>query len=632
VTWEPTDEQRRIIDHDPDGCARVLAGPGTGKSATVIQLLLRLAEHGGSKSRLLTFTRAATNELKEKVAQHAEVLDPPSTVHSFAISTLIANPDVTTLPRPIRIADDWEWQNLIREHFKDLLGCGVRIVDRARSEMASAWMSLDEDEDPDLPEEVRNRFAGEWEQHRLKFGYSLLSELPFRLLNALEDHADLQVGDFSFLVVDEYQDLNQCDLSLLKQLTYRGVSLMGVGDDDQSIYSFRRAHPTGIRRFLADDYPGASDYSLSISQRCATSVLEWARSVIEGLPGRGARPRLTPAPHCLPGEARYLQFRSGPREIAGVTRLVEWLIQSKGVAPEDIAVLYRGDNNRTWSGPLGEGLTGRGIPVIRPGEIDEILGESSNRRLLALARVAAHRADSLAWWTLLDQTSGIGNVVRDHFYDRACEERTTFAAQLLADHAAGYPSLAAGARARVSAVVTNALELLEDIQTEGADLGAAGWGTWLAGKADGLGGCEVRFKDLLIELDGFTDRGEGLGRFLGQLQRIGKDLRSGRAAGSVRLMTMGASKGLTVRAAIVVGVEDGIIPHPEADEAEERRLLYVAMTRSTEFLYVTWASNRTGPTARTGRPNVGRGRDRCRFLIHGSVRSEDGDTYVESLS
>lgn len=215
TTWPPTDEQQRIIDHDPSRHARILAGPGTGKSATVIRLMLRLGDEG-KRGRLLTFTRAATNELRQKVSEHPELLDAPSTVHSFAISTLIANPGAPGLPEPIRAADDWEWKELVRVHLANLIDSTVKLVDRASAEMSSNWESLEEFEAPNLPEDVRNRFAGAWEQHRRIFGYSLLSELPFRLLRALQDHDDLDFGRWDVLVVDEYQDLNQWGAALLE--------------------------------------------------------------------------------------------------------------------------------------------------------------------------------------------------------------------------------------------------------------------------------------------------------------------------------------------------------------------------------------------------------------------------------
>lgn len=630
MPWTPTEQQQAMIDHDIARHGRVLAGPGTGKSATAIRLLLRLGA-AGIRGRLLTFTRAATNELKEKVSEHPEELPIPSTVHSFAIATLLANPGTSELPEPIRLADDWEWEELIREHLKELIGCDVRLVDRARAEMASNWESLEPTEDPDLPQEVRNRFAGVWEHHRRIFGYSLLAELPFRLLRALEDHPNLNLGDWTVLVVDEYQDLNQCDLSMLRRITERGRQLLAAGDDDQSIYSFRRAHPIGIRRFLTDDYPGAADYPLSISQRCGISILNWARHVIEGLPDRPPRPPLTPGPGCVEGEARYLRFDSWVQEADGAARLAKWLIESEGIEPEDIAIMSRTNRYRSWSAPLAERLLARGVPVVNTDEVDAMLAEDANRRLLALARLVVNVQDSLAWWTLLQLTSGIGPAIRDHFYANAETNQRRFAAQLLAEHEGNYPELSNAQRQRVGDVVRPALALVNEVDIANADLGDAGWGAWLAERAGNFGGCEDRFAQLLREIDAVVDRSEGLGRFLGQVQPVGNDLRSGRSAGAVRLMTMAASKGLTVRAAIVVGVEEGVVPLAERDPGEERRLLYVAMTRSTEFLYLTWSGQRIGPTARTGAPRVGRGRNRSPFLTHGPVPSVSGPAYLQAV-
>jgi DNA helicase-2/ATP-dependent DNA helicase PcrA len=630
MPWTPTDEQQAVIDHPSGQHGRLLAGPGTGKSATVIRLLLRLGEDG-VRGRLLTFTRAATNELKEKVAEHPEELSSPSTIHSFAIATLLSNPGASGLPEPIRLADDWEWRELIREHLSDLMGCGVGLVDRARAEMASNWESLEPIEDPDLPDEIRNRFAGIWEHHRTIFGYSLLAELPFRLLRALQDHPELQLGDWHLLVVDEYQDLNQCDLSMLQELTHRGRHLVAAGDDDQSIYSFRRAHPVGIRRFVAEDYPDAADYSLSISQRCATSILTWARHVIEGLPGRPSRPALTPGPHCPPGEARYLQFDNWNQEADGAARLAKWLIDAQGISPEDIAIMFRTNRYDRWSGPLADRLAAHEIPVVDTGEVDEMLDEPTNRRLLAVARLVVNVEDSLAWWTLLHLTVGIGASIRNHFYDAAGDGHTRFASRLLTEYNDGFPDLSAAQRQRVDAVVRPVMELVNDVELSNVDLGDHGWGTWLAEGAARFGGCEERFAELLMEIDTVVERSDGLGRYLGQVQPVGNDIRSGRSAGAVRLMRMASSKGLTVRAAIVVGVEEGVVPLADRDPGEERRLLYVAMTRATEFLFLTWSSRRVGPTARTGAAKVGQARNRSPLLTHGPVPSQNGTAYLRDI-
>ena len=629
MSWIPTREQRAIIAHDTSRHGRILAGPGTGKSATVIRMMLEASRDGGGRGKLLTFTRAATNELREKTVELGDVLEKPSTIHSFAIGTLLANPGTSGLPEPIRIADDWEWEYLIRKHLKDLVGCSARVIDRARDEMASNWESLDPIEDPDLPEIIRNRFSGVWMQHRSIFGYSLLAELPFRLLRALQDHPNLKLGGWSILVVDEYQDLNRCDLDVLQQISGRGYCLLVAGDDDQSIYAFRRALPAGIRSFPSD-YPGAADYTLSISHRCGTSILEWARHVIEGLPDRPSRPRLSPSEHCSTGVARYLRFDNWPAEVEGVARIVRWLVERQEVAPEDIVILCRSNRNNFWSTPIAEALQRFSIPVVNLKAVDEMLAEPSNRSLLAKARLVVDRSDSLAWWTILDLTYGIGPRVRDHFYEHAQAAGVTFGDQLLSEYKDGFSQLAHG-RLLVAKTVGEVLDLINSVEIEGADLGDGGWGTWLAQLAPSLGGCEDAFGELLVDIDATVDRDAGLGSFLSQIHPVGRDLRSGRAAGAVRLMSMTSSKGLTVKATLIVGVEDGVIPKARANPDEERRLLYVAMTRSTDYLYLTWAGRRTGPTARTGAPNVGQGRNRSPLLTYGPITSESGANYRRTI-
>jgi superfamily I DNA/RNA helicase len=112
---------------------------------------------------------------------------------------------------------------------------------------------------------------------------------------------------------------------------------------------------------------------------------------------------------------------------------------------------------------------------------------------------------------------------------------------------------------------------------------------------------------------------------------LAKDIANEQQSG-VKFMSMQGSKGLTARATIVVGVDNDLIPSPRnRDQNEERRLLYVAMTRSQEFLAMTWANRRRGPQARSGNQNTRR-RNHTAFLESGPVNSEDGNAYIESLA
>jgi DNA helicase II / ATP-dependent DNA helicase PcrA len=246
--------------------------------------------------RLLTFTRAATAELAEKVAGSPEAdIERASTIHSFAIASLLANPGSAPFPEPLRIADDWEVDQIIAPGLRTIVGVSKDVVKKKLlPEMAAGWESLEPRPRADVSEEVRNRVLGAFQQHRRVFGYTLLAELPDLLRRALQTHTDLVGLDFKFLVVDEYQDLNACDLSVLMLLARGGTSIFGVGDDEQSIYGFRMAAPEGILRFL-DDYPGAGDYQPTVSHRCGSEIVKWARYLIESNADRPAhKTRLVP--------------------------------------------------------------------------------------------------------------------------------------------------------------------------------------------------------------------------------------------------------------------------------------------------------------------------------------------------
>ena len=134
-------------------------------------------------------------------------------------------------------------------------------------------------------------------------------------------------------------------------------------------------------------------------------------------------------------------------------------------------------------------------------------------------------------------------------------------------------------------------------------------------------------KKLLADLDGLGEPEQGLERYLNQIGPLGRDLALAQSQG-VRVMRMGGAKGLTVRATIIAAAEEGLIPRPDCDLGEERRLLYVGMTRASEFLYCTWARRRIGPTARAGRPRVGLRRHYSSFLDGGPVESQDGNAYI----
>jgi DNA helicase-2/ATP-dependent DNA helicase PcrA len=252
------------------------------------------------------------------------------------------------------MADEWEYKSLVRSTLARRAQVNVKTLDLLVREMAANWESLCPHEDPSVDATVRARFLGAWNEHRQVYGYTLLDELPYDLRAALRDHPDLEGVDYDLLIVDEYQDLNACDLEVLRLVAARGCSVVSAGDDDQSIYSFRKAAPEGIRRFL-DDYPGSSDYPLSVTQRCGRRIVDWATYVIEGDPDRpSGRLRLRSAAGSPEGEVALLSFEDERSEAEGIALLVQRLRDQDEIPPGEILVLLRSDHNGSFSTPIKE--------------------------------------------------------------------------------------------------------------------------------------------------------------------------------------------------------------------------------------------------------------------------------------
>lgn len=524
--FQLTSEQNAVLAHAEEMHARVFAGPGTGKSATLVALIDRLL--GGKRPphvKLLTFTRAATGELAKKISAHpTAAAERPSTIHSFAISVLLRNPGVGEFPRPLRIADDWEKDQVVYPTLARRIRVQKRRLENLFFELAANWESLEPEQNPRVHVGGRARFLGSWQEHRDVFGYTLLSELPYALMCALRDHPDLNAIDYNLLIVDEYQDLNACDLAALKLIADRGCSIIGAGDDDQSIYSFRRAAPEGIRRFPAD-YPGCSDYSLSVTHRCGREIMDWATFVIEGDPDRPqGKPRLNCAKGLPSGEAALLAFRGTVTESRGVARLVHNLISRENVSAPDILVLLRTDYQGMFSKPIKAALNGLSVPYSDPGVVKEILGNLNNRRLLATLRLLVHRTDSLAWATLLNLWPRIGDAFLDHMYGMAKGAKKQFGEALLEGRKDGFSGAPPASARRASELVDAVLEWLHDHPLP--DELTGDWGQWILGAAgtEPVPRPSLELAEILSSIDKLMETDQGLERYLSQITPLAKDL------------------------------------------------------------------------------------------------------------
>ncbi|WP_419847490.1 UvrD-helicase domain-containing protein [Candidatus Poriferisocius sp.] len=631
-------EQRAFVDHARQGHARLLAGPGTGKSFASVAFLENLAIMGDPpRCHMITFTRAATQELQEKFS-NAEVAiteRPPSTAHSFALWLLMHDSH-----EKLRMADDWEKRHLVEEAVKARMKAAghsttIKEVEELTGEMASGWQSLDNeqiflsDQDPVLAE----GFRGAWVEAQRTLDFVHVSEIPYKAVQLVED-VGIDDLELDVLVVDEFQDLNAAEVRLLRLLADH-IQIIAIGDDDQSIYSWRNAAPSALLRYC-DEF-SAESFHLTKCYRSPAAVLDPAIEVIGAMPGRSAKARLVASDPDRPGVFAQLRFTNSAQEFDGVVDIVKKRL-SAGIKPDDIAILVRSSADRFRKEMLAR-FEAEGIRITNSDWIKNALKEPEVRRLVAFARLIADPSDSLAWMGLLHETPGIGDVTLMGIYGFACEEVISFGAAIEIGRSTGFEFLSNASRVKVVAAVAEIHAVLSDLrgEHEGALLDERGWGGWLVAhsRQDSLSEDAVTIFESVgeqVALSSTSGQDAGLGGFINQFQPLALDLANNQD-GAVRLMSMAQSKGLTVNTAILMAVDDDTIPLPSADEDEERRILYVAMTRASECCIITTATYRHGATAKIGSAGNAR-RRRTRFLqgLPPSVPApQDGPSFIKTL-
>jgi len=501
-----------------------------------------------------------------------------------------------------------------------------RLVEELEKELAANFESLGGKSLPiakDMPELV-NAYKGIWRHHRTQYGYTLLSELPYQAAGVLEDLDETDLG-IDLLIVDEFQDLNNADQKVLQELARRGIAIIGIGDDDQSIYSWRNAAPEGIRNFQTT-FGTEFDYPLSVSQRCGGLALEIANNLIEQDPNRPKKSRLSPSERAPETAFHYLRFKSNSGEAKGAAAIAASRIAA-GVPANSIGVLVR-SSIPAWAYELRKTFDDLGVPIAPPADVDVVLADSGVRAALAFAQLIRNRLDSLAWRAILEVAPGVGKTSVDYVY--ASATKGTFAERLFSLHEAGFPRLRRAAL--IMGLITTTCEKLGSIELAAVSPPEdGGWGAWLATQVG-----DDRFAPGALEL--FLAVGTAIGseadfgRFINDFEPTARELVSGLGDG-VRLITMGMSKGLTLDTTIIMGVENGNIPSPRGEDSEELRLLYVALTRATQLTVVTYANRRKGPTARVGDPRVWVQREQSPFMADMNGASlEDGDAFTKALA
>lgn len=613
------------------GNARLLAGPGTGKTRTLVDLVSSLiSSHDAEVGEILclTFTRAAAAGLRSKIkSKLGPGVEPVvHTLHGFALHQLMAR-HVNTgagTARP-RIADDWEERNVVLEDLKRLLAAkDIKEVKGRLKDLAAAWETRPEDDPttahPDAP------FVGALQQHKKQYGYILRSELVFLLKQTLDQDPDFHLtGNYKWVIVDEYQDLNRCDIAVIDQIAARGAHLFVAGDDDQSIYQhLRHAHPDGIREFCVSNH--AADLRLGTCVRCDRRIIEVATSVIRQEVGRTDK---TLDRHATAGEGmvKSVAFPNGDVEAMGIAQLSRKFIDA-GIEPHQVLVLLRSDKNSAFSGPIDAAMRAMGVAsIVRTAE-RSTLNERAGRVVLGYIRVAVDGRDHLAWRTVMAEGNlGVGDTGIASLHAISTANNDLPLADVI-ERVEANPTLAGGrgpALARAIAAIRATVDTLR------SEIAAAD------------GDAEQQIKAVfaafppspeLVAVEGELESlrlaysPNDLVDLLSQIA-LRREEEEAITPASVNIMSMHKAKGLDACVVIVAAAEEELIPGPN-DRSEERRLFYVSLTRARHALFITHARRRTGQQARSGNGDANN-HVRTKFLDAAALPVERGTDFVPAF-
>lgn len=339
----------------------VLAGPGTGKSFAMKRRVARIleVENVNPKEILaVTFTRVAADDL------HRELLSlgvpgadrlKAKTLHGLAMSILMRSSVLMVIGRIPRPLNKFEIEPLLADlnrihgdkykRRKMILAYGAAWARLQSEDIGSAQSASDQD----FARELVN-----W----LNFHNAMLMDeiIPHLYQYLITNPGAPERGEYKHVLVDEYQDLNKVEQEVLKFLGEQG-SMCIIGDDNQSIYSFRYAHPEGIRQWSTINM--ASEHSVNECRRCPVTIVRMANSLIQHNSNQILERRMSERDANGSGEVVVRQYRTASDETSAVVNKVKSLVLN-GVLPKEIIILTQ---RKTFASPIFQQLKDSGVPV-----------------------------------------------------------------------------------------------------------------------------------------------------------------------------------------------------------------------------------------------------------------------------
>jgi DNA helicase II / ATP-dependent DNA helicase PcrA len=603
---ELTPSQRKAVEHK-DGPLLILAGPGSGKTRVITSRICRLVEKGVAPWNIcaITFTNKASQEMKERIIRSgirsgAHI----STFHSLCVQLLRRYAQQAGIHPNFSIYDDSDQSKCVKAATKDVGADSTNFTPNAALSTISKWKN-----DLELPSDIRDRADG--------FRLKLLARIYDRYQQILETNNALDFDDllvkaafllknnpdvrqelndrFHYLLVDEYQDTNHAQYQIAKGLALGHGNICVTGDPDQSIYRWRGADIGNILAF-EKDYPNAMVVRLEENFRSTATILAVADRLIAANRKRKEK-RLVPT---IPdGQAVEIQgYGDDEEEAVAVAQRVKALIE-KGEDPGEISVFYRVNS---MSRKLEEAFIRERVAyqVVRG---VEFYGRREIRDMMAYLKVLANPQDEVSFMRIVNTPPrGLGDTTLDKVSAFAQERKVSV--YHAAAGATGIAGIAHATQVKLQGFVAMmenfrtgidgpVAPLMERVFKESGLERALGKGKDEEGSA----------RDNVVELingaavyDSNTEK-PSLVDYLQQIALFSDADAYDVNAKKVALMTLHAAKGLEFDHVFIIGAEEGILPHErsannEDELEEERRLMFVGITRAKRGLEISFARHR----------------------------------------
>ena len=594
------DRQKEAVLYN-DGPLLIIAGAGAGKTKTLTTKIAYLIEElNVSPYNILaiTFTNKAAKEMKDRlymlVGDIAKKLQV-STFHSFGLKLLRENYDALGYDKNFVIMDSDDSLTVVKKIIKDM-GYDPKIynprairnkISSCKNEMMSpeAYEKYAVSDYEKVIQQVYAKYEVKLQRNN-SVDFDDLLLLPIELFKKHPDILNKYQDLYQYLLIDEYQDTNEAQYILTKLLCAKNRKITCVGDDSQSIYSFRGANYKNILNF-ENDYKDAKTILLEENYRSTSTILDAANQVIKNNKMRKDKNLWTA--RGIGDKIKYYRAYNEKDEAQYVIRKVKELV-NRGVEYQDIVVLYR---TNAQSRVIEDEYLKENLPYRVVGSL-YFYARKEIKDLIAYLRLIHNSKDNISLLrTINTPKRGIGLKTIEHLQEKADLEGISM-----------YDAITSGKELEFKNTIEKLKAISEDLTlTELIDkvLDASGLRADL--ESEKTLEAEVRLENL-EEFKSITksfEEREGLislEDFLMEISLISDVEEYKDDPNRVTLMTVHSVKGLEFNHVFVVGMEEGIFPHmnslmENSELEEERRLCYVAITRAKDDLHLVNARHRT---------------------------------------